>query len=87
MSLLFGDDTAPDAEAFLIERYRRMTPLQKLRQVEALNAGVQQAALLRLKAQYPDATAREQQLRLAALWLGDEVMKAVYGWDPTGRGR
>lgn len=87
MSFLFGADTSPDAEAFLIKRYRQMTALHKLRQLEDLNECVQQVALSRLQAQYPDATERENRLRLGALWLGDELMKEVYGWDPVVQGR
>ena len=59
MSLLFGDDTSPEAEAILMEGYRRMSPTQKLRRVLDLNRTVQILALARIREQYPNADARE----------------------------
>jgi hypothetical protein len=41
----------------------------------------------RLRATYPDDEARRLRLRLAALRLGDDLMKRVYGWDPEVEGR
>jgi hypothetical protein len=81
-------DTSPVIENMLIEGYRRMSPAQKLQRVEALNQAVRQLATARLRQQYgPDLPTRELQLRLAALWLSDETMRLVFGWDPDLQGR
>jgi hypothetical protein len=80
-------DTQPEIEEMLLERYRRMSPLDRLRQVFELNYTVQGMAALRLQAQYgPDLSERELRLRLAALWLDRETMIEVYGWDPEVEG-
>ena len=79
-------DTPPDVEARLVEAYRRMSPRQKLRQVRDLTRAAQQMALARLRRQYPDDDARQQRLRLAALWLDRETMVRVFSWDPEVEG-
>ncbi len=86
MSLLFGDDTSPEAEAILIEGYRRMSPSQKLQRVLDLNRTVQILALARIREQYPEANAREVKLRLASLWIDAKIMRSVFGWDPELEG-
>lgn len=81
------DDTPPHVRKIMIEGYRRMSPSDKLKRVRELTRGVQQMALLRLQRQYPDATPREHQMRLASLWIDDETMKKAFGWDPEEMGR
>jgi hypothetical protein len=80
-------DTPPEIEEMLLERYRRMTPQEKLQQVVDLNRAAQQMAAARIRAQYgPDISERELGLRLAALWLDRETMVKVFGWDPEKEG-
>jgi hypothetical protein len=79
-------DTPPEIEAIIIDGYRRMSPREKLERVRELGQAAQQMALLRIDKQYPGATARERQLRLAALWLSREQMIAAFGWDPDREG-
>ncbi len=79
-------DTDPKMHAFLVEGYRAMTPQQKLKRTLELTQAVQQLALIRIRQQHPQASQREQQLRLASLWLAPEVMQKVFGWDPTKEG-
>lgn len=81
------DDTPPHVRKIMIGLYRKMTPTEKLRQVDELTRGVQQMALIRLRAKYPEATPREHQMRLASLWIDDETMKKAFGWDPEEMGR
>ena len=80
-------DTHPDAERVLVRGYRRMSPAQKLRRVVALTQGAQQLAMARLRLRYPGESERRLQLRLAALWLDDDTMRAAFGWDPEREGR
>lgn len=79
-------DTHPKMHAFLIQGYRAMSPQQKLKCVDELTKAVQQMALARIRQQYPDSSERELQLRLASLWLSQETMKRVFGWDPQREG-
>ncbi|HEX4963341.1 MAG TPA: hypothetical protein VF173_21100 [Thermoanaerobaculia bacterium] len=80
-------DTPPEIEEMMIERYRLMPPLDRLRQVFELNYRAQWLASLRIRTQYgPDLSEEELRLRLAALWLDRETMIEVYGWDPEVKG-
>jgi hypothetical protein len=79
-------DTHPEMEHVLIEGYRRMTPQQKLQQVNELTKMVQQFALARIRKHHPSASEHEQQLRLASLWLNRETMIRVFRWDPDREG-
>lgn len=81
-----ADDTPPEIEAILIEGYRRMSPREKLARVTELNRAAQQMALLRIAREYPNATERERQLRLASLWLTREQMISAFNWDPDEKG-
>lgn len=76
------DDTTPEARALMIEAYRRMTPAQRLRRMGELNRMVQTLAAARIRAEHPHAPDREIQLRVAALWLGRDLMLQTYGWAP-----
>ena len=80
-------DTPPDVEEILLERYRQMTPVERLSRALDMSRAVQQLALARIRAEYgPDLTEREERLRLAALWLPRETMIEVFGWDPEVQG-
>jgi hypothetical protein len=75
------NDTNPAIDAFLIEGYRKMTPMQKLERVCALTQAVQELALLDVKRRHPGADTREQQLRVASRRLDPEIMNRIFGWD------
>jgi hypothetical protein len=77
------NDTHPAIEARAIEGYRKMSPAEKLRRVEALNETVLQLAAARIRQENPGLTERELRLRLAALWLPAETMRRAFGWDPA----
>jgi hypothetical protein len=80
-------DTPPEIEEILLERYRQMSPLDKLRQVFELNYMAQSMAAMRIQARYgPNLSERELRLRLASLWLDRETMIAAFGWDPEVEG-
>jgi hypothetical protein len=80
-------DTPPEVEQIVLERYRRMTPFERLMQVWELNRMAQQMAALRIQAKYgPNLSERELRLRLAALWLDRETMIEAFGWDPKVKG-
>ena len=79
-------DTSAKIQKLLISGYRQMSPQQKLKRVSELNKAVQQLALTRIRKQYGRLSDREQQLRLAALWLDRETMIRVFHWDPQREG-
>jgi len=79
-------DTSPQIQKLIIAGYRRMSPQQKLKRVDELTKAIQQLALLRIVKKYGQLSEREQQLRLASLWLDRETMIQVFQWDPHQRG-
>jgi N-glycosylase/DNA lyase len=79
-------DTSPAIRRFLIEGYRRMSPQEKLKRVDEMTKAVQQLALARIRKQYGKMLEKEQQLRLASLWLDRETMTRVFHWDPKQEG-
>jgi len=81
------NDTAPAAEAVLVEGYRRMSAGEKLRRVVDLNEAILDLAAARIRGQYgPDVPERELRLRLASLWLDRDTMRRVFDWDPEEKG-
>lgn len=69
------EDTSPAAERVLIEGYRRMTPARKASQVASLTLAVQQLALARVRAENPESSEDELHLKVAALWLPDDLLR------------
>jgi hypothetical protein len=79
-------DASPEAERFLIEGYRRMSPSDKLARVFSLNGMIEQLQRARITADYGEMSEREMRLRLASLRLGRETMVNAFGWDPEEKG-
>jgi HEPN domain-containing protein len=71
----------------MIEIWRRATYEQKLQKVLTIGRSVNELVRAYLRTQYPDATPREIELRLAARNLDRETMIKAFGWDPDVRGR
>ena len=86
MTSSYPSDTDPKIQEVLIKGYRKMSPQQKMLRVNELTKAIQQLALARIQKQYPDSSEREQQLRLASLWLDRETMIGAFGWDPEIHG-
>lgn len=81
------EDTDPDTWERLVERTRAMGPAGRAVRAGELNASVRAAALAGIRIRHPEANEREQRLYLAALLLGDDLVKRAFGWDPAVRGR
>lgn len=79
-------DTDPEAEAILIEGYRRMPVWKKLQQVGELSDLVRQLAMNDIRRRYPQADEREVKLRMASRWIEPELMRKAFGWDPDKEG-
>ena len=75
-------DTDPQAFRVLVELRRRMTFDQKFCQVIEMSEMVLRGYEDRVRRDYPQAGEREVFLRAAALRLGNETVRRVYGWSP-----
>ena len=58
--------------------YARMSPAEKLRQLQQLTLAASQLALAGLRHRHPGETEPELLLRLARIRLGDEIVEIVY---------
>ena len=70
----------------MIELWRKAPPEQKLQRVLDLGRSINELIRVRLRTQYPEATPREIELRLAARNLDRATMIKVFGWDPEVHG-
>jgi hypothetical protein len=71
-------DTSPEIEARQIEGWRRMTAAEKAAIVSGLTESVVELARAGIRHRYPNASAREQSLRLAIITLGPDLARKVY---------
>ncbi len=83
---LFGEDTSPKVERFLIDGYRRMSGDEKVARVWALNRLTLNLALADIRQRHPDADDREMLLRLAVRRYGVEFVREHLGWDAAQEG-
>lgn len=73
-----ASDTPLDIEGRQIEEWRTMSAAQKAETVASLSRGVRDLAIAGIRLRYPNATPREQFLRLAILTLGRELAAEAY---------
>jgi hypothetical protein len=71
-------DTSPEIEQLQIERWRQMTPDEKAAIVTGLTQTVYDLARAGVAHRYPQASQREQFLRLGIVILGRELAERVY---------
>ncbi len=71
----------------MLEHWRRATPDQKLDRMFGMAQLVNELGRADLRRRYPEATAREIDLRLASRSIDRELMIRAFGWDPAVRGR
>jgi hypothetical protein len=82
-----SSDTPPEVEAILNERYRQMTPQEKIAAIRDLNRTVLLMAVAGIRLRHgQDIPEPELKLRLASLWLDRETMICLHGWDPEVEG-
>lgn len=79
-------DTTAEAEAVQIEALRRLSPSEKMAQVLGLNRALRELAAARLRRELGPLEERGLTIRLAALALSEEQVRAAYGWSPSGDG-
>jgi hypothetical protein len=73
-----SDDTSPAIEARQIESWRHMTAAEKAAIVTGLTAAAYEMARSGVRSRYPNASPREQFLRLAIVSLGPDLARTVY---------
>jgi hypothetical protein len=71
-------DTSPEVESLQIEGWRRMTAAEKAAAVTGLTQAVYELARAGIRHRYPNASPREQFLRLAIVSLGADLARKVY---------
>ena len=71
-------DTSPEVERLQIEGWRRMSAAEKAALVCGLTQAACDLALAGVRHRYPDASPREQFLRLAVVMLGPDLARKVY---------
>ena len=71
-------DTSPAVEALQIERWRQMTPAEKAEIITGLTRAVFEVAAAGVRHRYPEASPREQFLRLAIVTLGPDLALRAY---------
>ncbi|MEN3002214.1 MAG: hypothetical protein ABDI19_10305 [Armatimonadota bacterium] len=70
----------------LIQRYRQMTPTEKLRMVAQMAEAIRQLQLAEIRLRYPDADERECFLRMASRGAPPALLKKFLNWDVEERG-
>ncbi len=71
-------DTSAEVERIQIAGWRDMSPAQKGATVSGLTAAMFEVAKSGVRARFPNATAREQFLRLAIQTLGADLATRAY---------
>jgi hypothetical protein len=71
-------DTSPETERRQIEKWRQMTTTEKAAIVTGLTKAVFDLARAGIRDRYPEASPREQFLRLAVVTLGEELATKAY---------
>ena len=61
-----------------VERWREMSPAEKAAIVSGLTQAVYELALAGIRLRHPDASPREQFLRLAVVTLGSDLARLAY---------
>ena len=75
---VLSSDTSLEAERLQVARWRRMSPLEKARQLTEISRAVQQLSLAGIRLRHPGASDHECTLRLAVLTLGHPLASRAY---------
>lgn len=75
---VLSSDTSIAAERIQVERWRQMSPLEKVRLVTEISRAALQLSLAGIRLRHPHASDRECALRLAVLTLGQPLASRAY---------
>ena len=67
----------------MFDRYRKMSPDEKLRRVAELSITCRQLAVEGIRHRFPDADDDEITVRWAATFLDGKTLIGMFGWDPN----
>jgi len=81
-----ASDTSTEADELMFQLWRRATPAQRLQKVFIIGRSINALVRGEIRRRYPDASAREIELRLAARSLDRETMIRAFNWDPQLHG-
>jgi len=73
-----SEDTSLEIERLQIERWREMSPGEKAAIVSGLTQAAFELARAGVRHRYPNASPREQFLRLALVTLGPDLARKAY---------
>ncbi len=73
-----AEDTSPAIEQQQVDAWRVMSPAEKAAMVTGLTQAVFELALAGVRQRHPNASPREQFLRLALITLGPDLAARVY---------
>jgi hypothetical protein len=79
-------DTHPEIERRVIEGMRRLTAAQKFHMICDMQATIEAMVRPRIRADHPDASEREIQLRIASRRLPADLLRKAVGWDVKTEG-
>jgi hypothetical protein len=71
-------DTSAEAERVQVEKWRAMSPAQRLGLALSLSQSVRALAIAGIRQRHPEASPREQLLRLALTLHGPDLATAAY---------
>ena len=80
-------DTDPEIERIQFEHLRSLSSVEKIAMVRAACRAAETWTRAGLRLRHPDADDTELWLRAAALRLGSEVVRELYGFDPDEKPR
>ena len=79
-------DTSKGSEQAYLKLLREAPLWRKAAMVNSLTRACQELAVAGIRLRHPNASEREMRMRLAALWIDQELMIRVFGWDPQSEG-
>lgn len=72
-------DTTPEMEKLYLSLLKQASPAKKMEMLTQLNAAANELAMCGLRKRHPDASQEQLKRMLAALLLGEDLAKKVYG--------
>ena len=71
------NDTAPNIAAFVLDGYRKMTPVERLRRMSALTVDLRRLIIADIRRRQPNASDADVRDELARRWLPPELAKRL----------
>jgi hypothetical protein len=78
-------DTSPAVWKYVEDRIRALSPEQRIHKALSLTIMTHRIALAQIAKDYPDEDRRTHQLRLAARYYPEDLMKRAFNWPHDGR--